>query len=111
QFPASVGVHDDLAYVLNSGGAGTVQGFRVTKDGLDSIPGSARSLGLANTDPPNFLTAPGQVGFTPDGRQLIVTTQATGSPIDEFRVGDDGTRVSIGTVTGLPPGIEGIAAK
>ncbi len=90
QFPASVGVHDDLAYVLNSGGAGTVQGFRVTKDGLDSIPGSARSLGLANTDPPNFLTAPGQVGFTPDGRQLIVTTKASGSTIDVFQVDHDG---------------------
>src|SRR5205823_2113750 len=74
QFPAGVGVNGDLAYVLNSGGAGTVQGFRIAKDGLESIPGSARSLGLANTDPPNFLTSPGQVGFTPDGHQLLVTT-------------------------------------
>jgi 6-phosphogluconolactonase (cycloisomerase 2 family) len=90
QFPASVGVHGDLAYVLNSGGAGTVQGFRISNDGLESIPGSARSLGLANTDPPNFLSSPGQVGFTPDGRQLIVATKASGSTIDVFEVGQDG---------------------
>jgi 6-phosphogluconolactonase (cycloisomerase 2 family) len=90
QFPASVGVHGDLAYVLNSGGAGTVQGFRVSKDGLESIPGSARSLGLANTNPPNFLSSPGQVGLTPDGHQLIVATKASGSTIDVFQVGNDG---------------------
>jgi 6-phosphogluconolactonase (cycloisomerase 2 family) len=90
QFPASVGVHDDLAYVLNSGGSGIVQGFRIEGHGLESIPGSARSLGLANTDPPNFLSAPGQVGFTPDGSKLIVTTKASTSSIDVFQVGHDG---------------------
>ncbi len=90
QFPASIGVHDDLAYVLNSGGTGIVQGFRIEGHGLESIPGSARSLGLANTDPPNFLSAPGQVGFTPDGSKLIVTTKASTSSIDVFQVGDDG---------------------
>lgn len=90
QFPASVGVHGDLVYVLNSGGSGIVQGFRIGWHGLTSIPGSARSLGLANTDPPNFLTAPGQVGFTPDGRKLLVTTKLSGSTIDVFQVGHDG---------------------
>jgi 6-phosphogluconolactonase (cycloisomerase 2 family) len=90
QFPASITVHDGLAYVLNSGGAGIVQGFRVGHSGVEPIPGSARSLGLANTTPPNFLTAPGQVGFTPDGRQLLVTTKASTSSIDVFQVGSDG---------------------
>src|SRR4051794_22744149 len=66
QFPASVGVHGELAYVLNSGGSGIVQGFRVGPHGLSSIAGSARTLGLANSSPPNFLMSPGQVGFTPD---------------------------------------------
>src|SRR2546421_7437556 len=50
QFPASVSVHDNLAYVLNSGGTGIVQGFRVDANGLRPIPGSARTLALANTD-------------------------------------------------------------
>lgn len=90
QFPASVGVHGDIAYVLNSGGTGIVQGFRVGPDGLTPIAGSARSLGLANTVPPNFLMSPGQVGFTPDGRQLLVTTKASTSSIDVFQVGNDG---------------------
>jgi 6-phosphogluconolactonase (cycloisomerase 2 family) len=90
QFPASIAVHDRLVYVLNSGGTSIVQGFRLSRHGLTAIPGSARSLGLANTDPPNFLTSPGQVGFTPDGRQLIVTTKASGSAIDVFGVGHDG---------------------
>jgi len=90
QFPASIGVHGDLAYVLNSGGTGIVQGFRVSRHGLTPIAGSARSLGLANSNPPNFLTSPGQVGLTPDGGQLLVTTKASTSSIDVFAVGPDG---------------------
>jgi 6-phosphogluconolactonase (cycloisomerase 2 family) len=90
QFPASIAVHGDVAYVLNSGGSGVVQGFHVARHGLTPIPGSARSLGLTNADPPNFLTSPGQVGFTPDGRKLLVTTKASTSSIDVFEVGPDG---------------------
>ncbi|HSC49718.1 MAG TPA: hypothetical protein VLD16_05585 [Gaiellaceae bacterium] len=90
QFPASVAVHDRLVYVVNAGGAGVVEGFRIAGHRLVSIPGSARSLGLANTDPPNFLTSPGQVGFSPDGSELLVTTKASTSSIDVFAVGPDG---------------------
>ena len=90
QFPASIAVHKKLVYVLNAGGTGIVQGFTLDKNGLEPIAGSARSLGLANTNPPNFLTSPGQVGFTPNGHQLIVTTKASGSMIDVFDVGHDG---------------------
>lgn len=90
QFPASTSVHDNLVYVLNAGGSGIVKGFQIVNRKLVAIPESARSLGLANTDPPNFLTSPGQVGFTPSGSQLIVTTKASGSMIDVFQVGSDG---------------------
>src|SRR5918999_4291865 len=89
-FPASVGVHRDLVYVLNAGGAGIVQGFKIRGNDVRPLSGSARSLGLANTDPPNFLTSPGQVGFTPDGRKLIVTTKAARSTIDVYDVRRDG---------------------
>src|SRR5262245_4409577 len=89
-FPASIAVHRDLVYVLNSGGTGIVQGFRIRGNHLRPIGGSARSLGLANTDPPNFLTSPRQVGFTPGGHKLIVTTKASGSHIVVFSVGRDG---------------------
>lgn len=90
QFPASIGVFGKLVYVLNAGGTGIVQGFRIAGGRLVPIPGSARTLDLANTDPPFFLTSPGQVGFTPDGRQLIVTTKGSGSTIDVFQVRNDG---------------------
>jgi hypothetical protein len=90
QFPSSVAVHGRLVYVLNAGGEGIVQGFRIQQKQLVGIPDSARSLGLANTDPPNFLTAPGQVGFTPDGSKVLVTTKASGSTIDVFTVGRAG---------------------
>jgi hypothetical protein len=98
-FPNSVAVRAGLAYVLNAGGAGTVEGFRITGHGLVSIPGSTRSLGLANTTPPNFLTAPGQVGFTPDGRQLIVTTKASTSSYEVFAVQPNGRLSAAPVVT------------
>jgi 6-phosphogluconolactonase (cycloisomerase 2 family) len=89
QFPASIDVHGNIVYVLNSGGAGIVQGFRIQGHNLIPIPGSARSLALANGNPPFFLTSPGQVGFTPDGTKLIVTTKASTSSIDVFSVQPD----------------------
>jgi 6-phosphogluconolactonase (cycloisomerase 2 family) len=90
EFPASIAVHGRLVYVLNSGGSGTVHGYRIAHDRLVTIPRSGRSLGLANSDPPFFLTSPGQVGFSPDGRQLLVTTKASQSTLDVFQVGPDG---------------------
>ncbi|MGA8206645.1 MAG: hypothetical protein WB867_01250 [Candidatus Dormiibacterota bacterium] len=89
-FPDSIAVSGQLVYVLNAGGIGVVQGYRFDGDWLSPIPGSARSLGLANTDPPNYLESPGQVGFTPSGGQLVVTTKASGSDIDVFAVAWNG---------------------
>ena len=82
--PVSVAVRGNLIYVLNAGGAGEVQGFYA--DTLTPIPGSARSLGLTPGLTPQFLNTPGQIGFTPNGRQLVVTTKANGSDIDVFNV-------------------------
>jgi 6-phosphogluconolactonase (cycloisomerase 2 family) len=90
-FPASVAVHGRLVYVLNAGGTGIVQGFWLGHHGqLRPIAGSARSLGLANSDPPNFLMSPGDVAFTPDGAKLLVTTKVSTSSIDVFQVRRDG---------------------
>jgi len=91
EFPASITVRGRLVYVLNSGGEGIVQGFWLRGHHLRPIAGSARSLGLANGNPPNFLTSPGQVGFSPGGHELLVTTKLSGSAIDVFRVRQDGT--------------------
>jgi DNA-binding beta-propeller fold protein YncE len=84
-------VHGRLVYVLNAGGTGIVQGFWLGHHGqLTPIQGSARSLGLANSDPPNFLMSPGDVAFTPGGAKLLVTTKASTSSIDVFQVRRDG---------------------
>jgi 6-phosphogluconolactonase (cycloisomerase 2 family) len=90
-FPVSIALHGSLVYVLNAGADGRVQGYRIESGRLVGLRDGNRSLGLANANPPNFLTSPGQVGFTPDGRWLIVTTKASGSDIDVFGVAANGT--------------------
>src|SRR4051794_9075988 len=52
QFPASVGVHGNLVYVLNAGGTGIVQGFRIGGGGPAPRPRPPGALGLADNDPP-----------------------------------------------------------
>jgi len=75
QFPTSIAVHDDLVYVLDAGGDGAVSGFRLVHGALVPIPGSTRSLGLGGSNPPVFIASPGQIGFSADGRVLVVTTK------------------------------------
>ncbi len=89
-FPDSVAVHGKLVYVLNAGGAGSVQGYRIDGHNVHPINGSNRSLDLGNTNPPAFLASPGQIGFTPDGSRLIVTTKASTSSFVIFGVRPDG---------------------
>ena len=84
-FPVGITVHDDLVYVLDAGGDGAVSGFRVVGGRLHPIAGSTRSLGLGGTNPPAFLASPAQIGFSPDGRHLVVTTK-THNTIDVFGV-------------------------
>jgi 6-phosphogluconolactonase (cycloisomerase 2 family) len=75
-FPASIGVHGDLAYVLDGGFAGYVEGYRIAGGKLHPIDGSLRSLGLGNGNPP--AQSPSQVGFTPDGSKLVIAMKANG---------------------------------
>jgi 6-phosphogluconolactonase (cycloisomerase 2 family) len=102
-FPVSVAVRGDLVYVLNALGGGRLQGYRVLGSFLVPIPGSGRALGLDPTASPQFTNTPGQVAFTPDGTQLIVTTKANGSDIDVFGVRFDG-RLSAAPVVNSEPG-------
>jgi len=90
QFPDSITVHGKFVYVLNAGGAGSVQGYRIDGNKLHAINGSNRTLGLGNANPPAFLASPGQIGFTPDGSRLIVTTKASTSSFVVFGVRPDG---------------------
>ena len=98
-FPDSIAVHGDLVYVLNAGGDGSVSGFRLDDGRLRPITAGTRTLGLGNTVVPNFLTSPGQVAFTPDGRQLVVTTKLSTNSIDVFGVGRHGRLSATATAT------------
>ncbi|MBO0731426.1 MAG: beta-propeller fold lactonase family protein [Acidimicrobiaceae bacterium] len=87
-FPVSIATHDGLVYVLNALSGGSVQGYFSFFGHLVPIPGSDRSLGLTiPTDTTQFTNTPGQVAFSPDGAQLIVTTKLNLSDIDVFRIG------------------------
>ena len=102
-FPVSVAVHGDLVYVLNALNGGDVQGFKVIGTILVPLPGSRRALGLDPAETPQFTSTPGQVAFTPDGSQLIVTTKNNGNDIDVFGVGFGG-RLSARPVVNAEPG-------
>jgi 6-phosphogluconolactonase (cycloisomerase 2 family) len=79
--PKSVAEHDGLLYVLGTGKPAIV-GFRLGMDGLEPLVGSERPLSSPEADP-------AQVGFTRDGRALIVTERGTDS-IVVYAVGADG---------------------
>ncbi|GAA5185861.1 hypothetical protein GCM10023322_30880 [Rugosimonospora acidiphila] len=87
--PVSITVRDDLVYVLNAGGAGAVQGYQLHDGQLSLINGANRSLGLRNANPPAFGTAPAQVGISPGGHFLLVSTK-TVNLIGSFAIGPDG---------------------
>lgn len=103
-FPVSVTVHGDVVYVLNALNGGSVQGYRVVLGSfLAPLPHSNRALGLDPNASPQFTNTPGQVAFTPDGSQLIVTTKANGNDIDVFGVGFGGL-ISASPVVNSEPG-------
>lgn len=87
-FPTSIAVHANALYVLNAGGAANVTGFTINAGRLHPLRGDTRTLELTETVPPAFLASPAEVGFTPDGRQLIVTGK-TNNFIDVFSVKRD----------------------
>jgi 6-phosphogluconolactonase (cycloisomerase 2 family) len=89
-FPVSVATRGDLVYVVNALNGGSLQGYRVLGSFLVPLPGSSRALGLNPAASPQFTNTPGQVAFTPDGAQLIVTTKSNGNDIDVFGVGFGG---------------------
>jgi 6-phosphogluconolactonase (cycloisomerase 2 family) len=71
--PVSIAVHRDLLFVLYDGATPGVSGFHINRHGaLSPIAGSERLLPTGST--PDAA----QVGFSPDGRRLVVTAKATG---------------------------------
>jgi hypothetical protein len=101
-FPVSIAVHGGLVYVLNAENGGAVDGFWQDGERLVAIPGSGRPLGLNPAATPQFVTTPGQVAFSRDGSQLIVTTKANGNDVDVFRVFPWGLLSQTAAVNSLP---------
>ena len=101
-FPVSVTVQGNHAYVLDALAGGALYGYAIAGDQLSPIGGSYRGLGLGTTEASQFTATPGQAAFTPDGRSLLVTTKATGDDIDVFAVRPDGTLSAAPTVNAGP---------
>jgi 6-phosphogluconolactonase (cycloisomerase 2 family) len=76
--PKSVAEHDGLMYVLNAGSP-SLAGFRLASGGAEALGGRELAPGAD----------PAQVGFTPDGSQVVVTERGTDS-IARFPVNADG---------------------
>jgi 6-phosphogluconolactonase (cycloisomerase 2 family) len=102
KFPVSIAVHGNAVYVLNALAGGSVQGFLVGDGRLTAVPAWRRALGLDPNATPQFTNTPGQVGFTGDGTQLVVTTKFNGTSLDVFRLGRDGGLVGDAVVTPQP---------
>ncbi len=100
-FPVSVAAHGNLVYVLNALNGGSLQGYLNVAGHLVKVPSWHRDLGLDPTAEPQFTHTPGQVGFTPDGRKLIVTTKAGDNSIQIFPVGFLGIAAKP-VITGTP---------
>jgi 6-phosphogluconolactonase (cycloisomerase 2 family) len=96
-FPVSIAVHGHQVYVLNALDGGSVQGYVQVGGNLVKVPSWHRDLSLGSTADLPFVQDPGQVGFTPDGSKLVVTTKAATSAIDVLplnRLGAPGAPVA-----------------
>ena len=79
-FPISVTINEGLVYVVNRLGFPNIAGYTVSDTGeLAPIAGSRRNLAGGP------LSNAGQISFTPDGQELIVTEKGT-NLIDVFNV-------------------------
>jgi len=98
-FPDSVATYGKYVAVVNAGGAGSVAEFTIKDGRLALLPDKVRSLGLTNTTPPDFHHSAGQVGYSPDGQHLVITTKLSTNAYDVFSVGTHGALGSSPVVT------------
>lgn len=87
KFPVSITTHGNQAYVLNAEEGGSIQGYVVNGGYLAPVASEHRALGLATGkkgEATQFTHTPGQVAFTPSGKDLIVTTKQAGESIEIF---------------------------
>ncbi len=101
QFPVSITVYGNQVFVLNAWGGASVAGFLQFGGYLIPVPSWTRDLGLGTSSSTVFTGTPGQIGFTPDGSQLVVTTKNAADTVDVFQDGPFGLSAEP-TVTSLP---------
>jgi 6-phosphogluconolactonase (cycloisomerase 2 family) len=100
-FPDSIATSGRYVSVVNAGGEGSVAEFQWFGNRLVPVAGQVRSLGLGvtNTTPPDFHHSAGQVGYTPNGQHLIITTKLSTNSYDVFSVSNNGTLSTTPVVT------------
>jgi hypothetical protein len=86
-------------YFVSNTASDSLSSFRIGADGQPALISAVAAT-----------TNPGPIDLASSGDFLYAETGTTGT-VDEFRVGPNGSLTPIGTVTGLPPGLEGIAAS
>jgi 6-phosphogluconolactonase (cycloisomerase 2 family) len=101
QFPVSITVHGNQVFVLNALGGASVSGFVQSGGRLIPEPSWHRDLGLGTNSATAFTATPGQIGFTPDGSHLVVTTKGAANTVDVFKATTFGPSAQP-TVTSLP---------
>jgi Lactonase, 7-bladed beta-propeller len=84
QFPVSITFRGDQVFVLNAWGGASVAGFLRIGGLLIPVPSWTRDLNLGTSPSTIFTGTPGQIGFTPDGSQLVVTTKNAADTVDVF---------------------------
>ena len=99
--PSAVAESRGLVYVLNSGGAGSLVGFRLDDGHLKQIKNSTAFL-------TGTTTGGASLAFSPDG-QFLVATERVGNNIDVFRIQPDGTLSPIVVNPNPAPGTFSVA--
>jgi 6-phosphogluconolactonase (cycloisomerase 2 family) len=75
--PVSVAESNGNVVVLSARGKGAITGFKLEGCALTRISGITLDQD-SQPEPQSFVTTPSQVGFTPDGRKLIVIIKIDG---------------------------------
>jgi len=100
--PISISIYQDLVYVLNER-TGTINGFRLTREGLTPIPGSQRTITGGSSSRPAHMT------FNPFGTVLFASGRNT-QALDAFLV-DRNTGLTTGPNPNLSVGLNPFAME
>ena len=92
-----------FAYTSNTG-SGSISGYAVEQGGLTLLDADGRT-GVTGSG-----TAPTDLALSHNGGYLYALNSGN-QTISAFAVGADGSLISIGTVSGLPAGANGLAAR